>query len=329
MTKLERRALTTDVTAKGDGMTFEGIPIRTNSQTYIGRAKQGFFEQVSDGAVERALKRGSDVRSLLNHNPDLLLGRTGSGTVRLEQVSDGLRNEVDLPNTSTGRDVSALVARGDIAGQSFGFEVAKDRWAPMPGGHAQLRTIEDFALVDAGPVTFPAYGDTVAAVRSADVLVGLARENRDVSDGGVTDMVAALDAALDAAIAAVSSGNVPQAAALLTAAAVMVDQVRYGLMDINTDLLMSLGLPDIPAMLDVADTAIDAVMTAAKTGSVDPAALSAAELAVDALMVAMRIPDADEPGGVDPAVDTSGQDALRTAQLSIHRGRLSLLRPTP
>ncbi|EIQ76315.1 prohead protease, partial [Shigella flexneri 1235-66] len=51
----------------------------------------------------------------------MLLGRTRSGTLKLEEDETGLRFELTPPDPSTGRDVIELVKRGDISGMSFGF----------------------------------------------------------------------------------------------------------------------------------------------------------------------------------------------------------------
>lgn len=164
---IERRTVVegAEITAAGDGRSFSGRVAPFNSKTYIGPAKRGFYEQIDPAAFES--NKGADVVALWNHNVDSLLGRTASGTLTLETREDGLWDTIDLPDTSTGNDVRTLVARGDIRGQSFGFEVLKDSWDLAPGGHAQVRTLMDVKLYDVSPVTMPAYSDTTAAVRSA------------------------------------------------------------------------------------------------------------------------------------------------------------------
>lgn len=169
----ERRAQVP--TTASDGRSFSGHAAVFNLPTYIGASKTGFYEQIAPGAFARALKSGADVRSVINHDPNLLLGRTSSGTLRLKEDTRGLHQETDLPDTSYARDLSELIRRGDVSGQSFQFTVADEAWSSMPGGHAQLRTIKAVDnLIDVGPVTYPAYADTTASVRSvgdADIRV--------------------------------------------------------------------------------------------------------------------------------------------------------------
>ncbi|MCT7656157.1 HK97 family phage prohead protease [Oceanimonas sp. NS1] len=62
------------------------------------------------------------MRALFNHDPNFVLGRTRSGTLALSVDADGLRYEIDPPDTQTVRDlVLAPLARGDITGSSFAF----------------------------------------------------------------------------------------------------------------------------------------------------------------------------------------------------------------
>ena len=109
---------------------------------------------------------GFRVRGLFNHDPNFVLGRTKSGTLRLTLDDTGLRYEIDAPDTQTVRDlVLAPLQRGDIDGSSFNFRVAHDgeRWYYDDDG-LLIREITKFArLYDVGPVGFPAYPGSAAA----------------------------------------------------------------------------------------------------------------------------------------------------------------------
>jgi hypothetical protein len=124
-----------------------------------------FREKVARGAFAACL--GQDVRALANHDPNLLLGRTKSGTCRMAEDELGLRVEIDLPDTSTGRDIAEQIRRGDMDGMSFSFTTDADSWDYS--GEVPIRTLLKVRdLYDFGPVTFPAYTDTKAAMRSLD-----------------------------------------------------------------------------------------------------------------------------------------------------------------
>jgi HK97 family phage prohead protease len=151
--------------ADGDKTHLVGYAAKFNSETVIG---EFFRETIEPGAFRSAVSAG-DVRGLFNHDPNMVLGRTASGTMRLEEDETGLRYVIDPPDTSLGRDVMALVARGDVTGSSFGFTVKRDTWTrPSRNGELPLRTIHEIEwLRDVGPVTFPAYEETTVQARDA------------------------------------------------------------------------------------------------------------------------------------------------------------------
>lgn len=105
---------------------------------------------------------GRNVLGMWNHSE--MLGSLENGTVRLQVDQRGLRYEIDLPDTQAGRDVAALVARGDVRGSSFGF-VAKS--APITYSEGKrVRNLESVQLLDVGPVMEPAYHGTTTGMRS-------------------------------------------------------------------------------------------------------------------------------------------------------------------
>ena len=135
----------------GAGMTIVGHASMFDSPYELG----GFREQVARGAFKKSLKEG-DVAALWNHDPNVVLGRNKSGTLRLSEDESGLRYEVDLPDTQPARDLYTLIQRGDIYQSSFAFEIQREKWdkAEEEGG-LPLRTIKQVRLYDVSPVTYP------------------------------------------------------------------------------------------------------------------------------------------------------------------------------
>jgi len=127
----------------------------------------GFREKIQKGAFDEAVEK-SDVRALKNHDPNLLLGRTSSGTLRLNTNARGLGFEIDPPDTSTGRDTVTEIRRKDITGCSFSFTTAEDDWKYLEDGRVERTIIKVDELFDVGPVTYPAYPDTTVAARSME-----------------------------------------------------------------------------------------------------------------------------------------------------------------
>jgi len=128
-----------------------------------------FREKIAKGAFADAIKSGDTV-ALFNHDSNIVLGRRSSGTLRLKEDDKGLYMEVDLPNTQAANDLYALVERGDIKQQSFGFIVESNEWrfAQKPGELDERTITKVRELFDVSPVTFPAYPDTTIAKRSRD-----------------------------------------------------------------------------------------------------------------------------------------------------------------
>lgn len=123
----------------------------------------GFVETLAPGAFARAIREAHDVRAVINHDANLILGRTAAGTLTLEDDNTGLRYEVVLPDTSYARDLAESMRRGDINQSSFSFRVLDQDWSHDTDERA-LRTITDVYLYDVSPVTYPAYLDTTSGV---------------------------------------------------------------------------------------------------------------------------------------------------------------------
>lgn len=127
----------------------------------------GFVEQVAPGALTKTLADGGDVLARFQHEDAYLLGRTSAGTLTLRSDDTGLDYSVTLPDTSYGRDLAVLAARGDVRHSSFAFRVLPggDDWS-LTDQDFPLRTITEMQLLDVAPVVTPAYMDTTSGLRS-------------------------------------------------------------------------------------------------------------------------------------------------------------------
>ena len=126
-----------------------------------------FQETIAAGAFDDVMR--DDVRCLFNHDPNLILGRTLSGTLRLSLDATGLLYEVDLPDTEMARSVAEAVERGDVTQSSFAFIVKEATWTERQDG-TWLRTITKLTrLYDVSPVTYPGYPDATVGMRSGFV----------------------------------------------------------------------------------------------------------------------------------------------------------------
>lgn len=138
--------------------TFEGFFIVYNQPAPC--KPFDFFEQISPGAVLGSL--GNDIRCLFNHDTGQVLGRTGNGTLRLENRPEGLYGicQVNL-NDSNARDIYERVKRGDITGCSFGAWILDQEIDEELG----LVTITDLDILEVSVCPFPFYPTTTMAAR--------------------------------------------------------------------------------------------------------------------------------------------------------------------
>lgn len=125
-----------------------------------------FKEKIRAGAFAESLKK-NNVRALWNHNMDMVLGSTKAGTLRLKEDDKGLRFELDLPDTQTGKDAAISIKRGDVDGVSFGFRVLKQEWDEKDPKNV-VRTLVEVDLREISPTAFPAYPSTSVKVRSVE-----------------------------------------------------------------------------------------------------------------------------------------------------------------
>lgn len=123
----------------------------------------GYVETIAPGAFTATLAERNDVIATYNHDVARILGRTSSGTLRVKEDKRGLHYQLTLPNTTDGRDVAELMARGDITGSSFSFRAIEVEWDQTESGYP-LRRILEAHLAEVGPVIMPAYKDADAAL---------------------------------------------------------------------------------------------------------------------------------------------------------------------
>ncbi|WP_455360015.1 HK97 family phage prohead protease [Streptomyces sp. SYSU K21746] len=186
MTRNEERrdlALATagvELRAADDGAStrgFVGHAAVFNSRTAIGNPLTwGFYEEIAAGAFTKTIAEG-DARFLVDHDTRLVVSRVSAGSLRLAQDQVGLAVDADMDERlSYVGDLVVNLDNRNVTGMSFGFRVVKDDWETVDvetvGGdkaEAELRIIREVQLYEVSAVTFPAYEDTDAGLRSVGV----------------------------------------------------------------------------------------------------------------------------------------------------------------
>lgn len=181
--KQERRTFTGTVIARSEGENMPkeigGIAAVINSVTDL-----GYFEEVIErGAFDYALSKDYDIRCLFNHEAELILGRTLSGTCNVFVNADGNLEYTWVPDYENPTHMSVVrsIMRGDITQSSFAFTIKEQKWSDSTKygtmGKRTITVIEE--LYDVSPVTYPAYADTEADARS---IVAMRDEEREIEN---------------------------------------------------------------------------------------------------------------------------------------------------
>lgn len=114
----------------------------------------------------------SDVVMVVDHSRQvgdvLARSKNGEGSLEISIDDIGVKFRFAVPDTSVGRDVVALIERGDITECSFAFWVRKDSWSydmMVEGKRYDVRRIEDVArLADLSIVVNGQYPQTSVGI---------------------------------------------------------------------------------------------------------------------------------------------------------------------
>jgi len=120
-----------------------------------------FRESIRPGAFAKTIKE-NDIRGLVNHDENFVLGRNKAKTLTLREDDKGLATTITPPGTTWANDLLVSMRRGDVNQMSFGFIVNKAEY----DYDKDERVLTDVTLFDVSVVTFPAYPTTSAQVRS-------------------------------------------------------------------------------------------------------------------------------------------------------------------
>jgi len=180
-TEIRTERAENNTTVTGHGAVF-------NQEARIG----WFYETVERGAFDDAIKI-SDVRALVNHDPNYILARTASGTLQLGTDEQGLTYRFESPNTSYANDLLESMKRGDVDQSSYAFTLKTkeedgfngDEWKEDKETGKITRTIKANGvkrLYDVSVVTYPAFEGASAQIEKSSEL---ARRSFEAQKGEV------------------------------------------------------------------------------------------------------------------------------------------------
>ncbi|PEB44187.1 phage major capsid protein [Bacillus thuringiensis] len=159
-----------EVNQSSDGFFVRGLVNQTGewSQTLYDKHGNPFVERVMPSVFENALKRGNDVKLLLEHDKNVLLARTKDETLKLTETSRGLEMEANLVPSNQSEHIHALIKRGTLNKMSFGMVVLDDDWKQEDG--VNKRSITELALYECSIVSDPAYTQSTVEARSQNII---------------------------------------------------------------------------------------------------------------------------------------------------------------
>ncbi|MCW0484663.1 HK97 family phage prohead protease [Gaoshiqia sediminis] len=129
-----------------------------------------FFEIIKPGAFDEVLqKEDLNVKAVVDHNPEKLLGRTKSGTLLLSVDDKGLKYSILMGNTQLHKDTLEMVERGDLYESSFIFSIKPGDSTFTRDENGNLLHIVNkiSGLYDVTLATDGAYANTDVSIRKA------------------------------------------------------------------------------------------------------------------------------------------------------------------
>jgi HK97 family phage prohead protease len=160
---------------------------RFNEWTEIDSWFEGnFLERVAPGAYKKTFRENrASMRALFQHGMDPQVGDKPLGPIdELREDTEGAYYEVPLLDAPYVRDLVLPGLRAGLYGASFRFRVMREEYVEEPGVSdynpkgLPERTIKEASVSEFGPVTFPAYPNATAGVRSlrpSDLTLGVMR----------------------------------------------------------------------------------------------------------------------------------------------------------
>lgn len=149
--------------------------------------KGGYFiERIQQGAFKKAIERASEVKILLNHKWDRVLGGTKSN-LKLKEDVVGLRAQAEI----TDPEVIRAAKEKRLRGWSFNIIRPSEQRAELPNG-MPLKTITDFDISEVSLITNmrPWYESTTIETRAEgdeEVTVELRAEEFEAEYVGFED----------------------------------------------------------------------------------------------------------------------------------------------
>lgn len=128
----------------------------------------GWKERLRPGVFTRSLALDDDfhdVRALVGHDRNRVIGRKSAGTLEIRQDKTGLDITVFPINTTNGRDAYLDIKHRNLDAMSFGMKPRKTEWGRDTGG-VVVRDLLDADLAEVSVVAWAQYPQTELSARA-------------------------------------------------------------------------------------------------------------------------------------------------------------------
>lgn len=171
---MEIRSIQELSTIKDNVIEGYAIVFNRESEVLYDRINKRFFKEIIEReAITDELIKSSDVKCLINHNKERMVARSrnGGGSLLLDIDDYGVKFMFEIPETTDGKDLKALIERRDFDGCSFAFVDGEVEWEVI-GREIPLRKVKKIrSLHDVSIVADPAYSVTEVTVRQIEELI--------------------------------------------------------------------------------------------------------------------------------------------------------------
>ena len=121
----------------------------------------GYRESLVPGSFAQSLASGREIVALFNHDRNIVLASTRTGSLRLWEDQTGLAFEMTPLDCATTRDyILPSVRDGRISAMSFSYRPVRDTWSSDRKTH----TVFEAELLEVSPVVHPAFPATSVTV---------------------------------------------------------------------------------------------------------------------------------------------------------------------
>lgn len=163
MEKYFSSAIITSSAKDGSPGRLSGYVTKWNT---ISSDRGGYRDRFSKTSFANLGDKTSNVLAYRDHDYNIYLGQLFNGSLTLTADDVGLLFDLDLPDTTDGRDTAALVARKDLVGMSFGYEPEPNSWDWDDSDEYHVRDHLRGRLVEVSVVFDPAFQGTSVDLHS-------------------------------------------------------------------------------------------------------------------------------------------------------------------